>query len=95
MNEAQIEKRLVQGVKARGGMCLKFTSPGTPGVPDRIVLTPDGRIFFVELKTEIGRLAKIQRWVIGEMQKRGADVRVLKGADQVKSFLEEVLPCEV
>lgn len=92
MSESQIERRLVQGVKERGGMCLKFTSPGTPGVPDRIVLTPDGRVIFIELKTEIGRLANIQRWVIGEMQKHGADVRVIKGAAAVKVFLEEVLP---
>ena len=95
MSESQIENRLVQGVKKRGGMCLKFTSPGMPGVPDRIVLTPDGRIYFVELKTEIGRLANIQRWVIGEMQKREVDVRVLKGAEAVKNFLEEVMPNEI
>lgn len=95
MSESAIERRLVQGVKARGGLCFKFTSPGTPGVPDRIVITPAGRVYFVELKTEIGRLANIQRWVIGEMQKRNADVRVLKGADAIKEFLEEVLPCEV
>lgn len=95
MRESQIEARLVQGVKARGGMCLKFTSPGTPGVPDRIVITPAGRICFVELKTEIGRLANIQQWVIKEMQKRGVDVRVIKGPEAVKEFLEEVLPREV
>jgi len=90
MPESQIERRLVQGVKAKGGMCLKFTSPGTPGVPDRIVLTPDGRVYFVEIKTEIGHLASIQKWVIGEMQKRGADVRVLHGTDAVKEFLDEI-----
>ena len=95
MSEKQIEQRLVQGVKKRGGMCMKFTSPNLPGVPDRIVLTPDGRTIYIELKTEIGRLANIQRWVIGEMQKRGADVRVLRGTDEVKKFLEEVLPVEV
>jgi hypothetical protein len=95
MRESQIEARLVQGVKARGGLCLKFTSPGTSGVPDRIVITPDGRVCFVELKTEIGRLAKIQQWVIGEMRERGADVFVVKGPAEVKQFLEEVLPHEV
>ncbi len=61
MRESQIERRLVQGVKERGGMCPKFTSPGLPGVPDRIVITPKGRVIFIELKTEIGKLANIQR----------------------------------
>ena len=90
MREATIEARLVREVRKLGGLCYKFTSPGNPGVPDRIVILPDGRTIYVELKTEIGRLAKVQQWQLEEMRKRGADVRVLKGLDQVMEFLEEV-----
>lgn len=90
MKESTVETRLVRGVRKLGGLCYKFTSPGNPGVPDRIVILPDGRTIYVELKTEIGRLAKIQRWQLEEMRKRGADVRVLKGMEQVTAFLEEV-----
>lgn len=90
MKESTIEARLVRGVKKLGGLCYKFTSPGNPGVPDRIVILPDGRTIYVELKTEIGRLAKVQQWQLEEMRKRGVDVRVLKGLDQVTAFLEEV-----
>ena len=82
MNESRIERHLVDGVKRLGGMCVKFVSPGTPGVPDRII--------FVELKTETGRLSKIQRYTIGEMMKRGADVRTVKGLDAVKELLAEI-----
>ena len=95
MKESAIEARLVREVKKRGGLCYKFTSPGNPGVPDRIVILPGGTTVYVELKTEIGRLAKIQKWQIEELRKRGADVRVLKGMDQVMNFLEEVMPNEV
>ncbi len=90
MKESQMERRLVEGVKRLGGMCLKFVSPGTLGVPDRIIITAKGRVIFVELKTETGRLTKIQRYVIGEMQKRGADARVVKGIDEVKELLAEI-----
>jgi Holliday junction resolvase len=90
MKESQIERRLVEGVKRLGGMCLKFVSPGTLGVPDRIIITAKGRVIFVELKTETGRPTKIQRYVIGEMQKRGADARVVKGIDEVKELLAEI-----
>lgn len=90
MKESQIERRLVEGVKRLGGMCLKFVSPGTLGVPDRIIITAKGRVIFVELKTETGRLTKIQRYVIGEMQNRGADARVVKGIDEVKELLAEI-----
>jgi len=92
MTESQIETRMARMVKERGGLCYKFTSPNNPGVPDRIVITPDGRTVYVELKTIIGRLARIQEWQISEMRKRGADVRVLKGWEDVKSFVEEVMP---
>ena len=90
MRESTIESRLVREVRKLGGLCYKFTSPGAPGVPDRIIILPGGLVVFVELKTEIGRLAKIQKWQIEELRKRGANVRVLKGMDQVLAFLEEV-----
>lgn len=90
MLESTIERRLVDGVRRLGGMCVKFTSPGTPGVPDRIIITATGRIIFAELKTETGRLSKIQRYTVEQMQKRGADVRVVKGMDNVKALLDEI-----
>lgn len=92
MKESQIEARLVRLVRERGGLCYKFVSPSNPGVPDRIIITPAGRTVYVELKTEVGRLAKIQQWQISEMRRRGADVRVVKGMDEVRALVEEVLP---
>lgn len=95
MLEKSIEKSLRDMLHRRGALCYKFTSPGNPGVPDRIVLLPSGRVVFVELKAEFGRLDDRQRRQIERMRKTGADVRVLKGLAQVKQFVEEVLPGEV
>lgn len=92
MLEKDIERRMVDMVRKRGGLCYKFVSPSNPGVPDRIVITPSGKIIFVELKTEVGRLANIQKWQVSEMQKRGADVRVIMGWPAVKEFIEEEMP---
>ena len=90
MKESAIEARLVRMVRELGGLCFKFVSPGNPGVPDRLIILPGGRVVFVELKTEVGRLANIQKWQLDEMRKRGADVRVLRGLEEVKGFVEEV-----
>lgn len=38
MREKIIEEKLTKAVRQKGGVCWKFTSPGTAGVPDRIVL---------------------------------------------------------
>ena len=92
MRESEIERKMVRMIRQRGGLCWKFTSPGTPGVPDRIIITPDGRIYFVELKTEVGRLANIQKWRRELLQKYRCDVLVLRGMDEVEAFIEEVMP---
>ena len=91
MLEKEIERRLGQMLEKRGCLYLKFESPNNPGVPDRIVILPDGRTIYIELKTEIGRLANIQKWQIDRMRKKGADVRVIKGWDQAKAFVDEVI----
>lgn len=51
MREKEIERKLVTEVKRMGGICPKFVSPGFDGMPDRIVLLPNGKLAFVEVKT--------------------------------------------
>lgn len=50
MREKQIEQKFVKAVKNMGGIAPKLVCPGFDGMPDRIVLLPDGRIAFVEVK---------------------------------------------
>ena len=50
MREKTIEQKLTLMVKKQGGVCLKFVSLGFNGIPDRIVLLPDGRMGFIEVK---------------------------------------------
>lgn len=50
MLESKIEKRLKKEIELLGGKAMKFISPGEAGVPDRIVLLPEGHVIFVELK---------------------------------------------
>jgi hypothetical protein len=88
MRESQIERRLVQGVKAMGGKAYKFTSPGNVGVPDRVVVLPGGAVIFAELKAEGGRLSPSQLLQINELRRIGAEVYEVWGADGVATFLE-------
>lgn len=88
MRESQIERRLVQGVKAMGGKAYKFTSPGNIGVPDRIVVLPGGAVIFAELKADNGRLSPNQLLQINELRRIGAEVYEVWGADGVANFLE-------
>lgn len=49
--EKKVERYLCQKVKELGGIAEKFTSPNRRAVPDRIVLLPQGVIYFVECKS--------------------------------------------
>ena len=91
MLEKEIEKKLIDGIRKLGGRAYKFVSPGNNGVPDRIIILPGGRIIFVELKTMIGRLSKLQKMQITMLSRLGCDVRVLYGEDGVRAFLEELI----
>ena len=50
VTEKEIEQTLKRKVEAKGGLCLKFISPGWDGAPDRICLWPGGRVSFYEVK---------------------------------------------
>ena len=46
MIEKQIENKLTMAVKKNGGIALKLVCPSLAGMPDRLILLPDGHIGF-------------------------------------------------
>ena len=89
-SEARIEAWLNARIREMGGLSYKFVSPGNLGVPDRIYILPGGSVWFVELKTETGRLAKLQIWQGRRLQTAGCNYRVIKGMDEAKAFVDEL-----
>lgn len=89
MLEKDIEKLFRDEIKKAGGKAYKFTSPGNDGVPDRIVMLPDGRIVFVELKTDTGKLSRLQELQCRQIAELGQTVRVLHGLAEVRDFFLE------
>lgn len=90
MREKEIEKILADEVKRLGGRAYKWTSPGNDGVPDRIVILPDTRVIFVELKTDTGVLSPLQKVQISRLKKLGQWVEVVKGIQCLKVFFEDL-----
>ena len=89
MLEKDIEKLFRDEIKKAGGKAYKFTSPGNDGVPDRIVMLPGGRIVFVELKTDTGKLSRLQELQCRQIAELGQTVRVLHGLAEVREFFLE------
>ena len=90
MREKEVEKYLIQEVEKLGGLCKKWVSPGSSGEPDRIVILPRNRIYFVELKAPEGELSPIQEYRIEELKNLGVRVRVLSSKKLVDWFISEV-----
>lgn len=83
MRESQIERYLVRRVKEIGGLCIKITSPGLIGMPDRLVLLPDGAAFFVELKAKRGSLSPAQRRRHAELRRVRQEVEVWNSIEAI------------
>ncbi len=88
--EKAIEKKLVEAVVCKGGLCPKFVSPGTAGMPDRIVLLPEGRLGFVEVKAP-GKVPRpLQAARHAQLRKLGFKVYVLDDPAQIPDILKRL-----
>ena len=87
MRESKIEKALKTEVEKRKGLCIKLVPLFFAGIPDRLVLLPNGIMFFCELKTEGKQPRAIQRIVHERLRALGFNVEV---ADSVQRCVELV-----
>lgn len=90
MRESKIEKSLKDKVQYMGGVALKFVSPGMAGVPDRIVLIPNGKVVFVELKAPGKTMRPLQLKRKSQLENLGFKVYLIDSLQGVDSFVREV-----
>lgn len=88
--EKTIEEKLGKAVTAVGGLARKFVSPGFTGVPDRIVLLPGGRIYFVELKAKGRKPSPRQKLVIPQLRRLGFQVWIIDRDATLELFIDEI-----
>ena len=90
MLEKQIENMLTRSVKKAGGIALKFVSPGFAGIPDRLVLLPDGMCAFVELKAPGKHPRPLQTARHKMLQKLGFKVYVIDSVEQIEGVINDI-----
>lgn len=90
MLESAIERKLVLAARKRGGLALKFVSPGMDGVPDRIVLLPHGKLAFVELKAQGKTMRPLQVRRKEQLEALGFLVYCVDGVGQIGGILDEI-----
>jgi len=87
MLERTVERYLVEMVKQLGGKAYKFTSPGTSGVADRLVVLPGNRVWFVELKSPTGRLTPLQENFARDIKSLQCNYACLHSKEEVREWL--------
>ena len=90
MREREIEQKFTRAVKQRGGLALKFMSPGFDGMPDRLALLPDGKMGFVAVKApgKTPRPLQLQRHRL--LREMGFRVYVLDDQRQIGGIIDDI-----
>ena len=91
ITEKEIEAKLVSFVKKAGGLAVKFWAISFVGFPDRIVLMPGGKVWFVEVKKPGKKPSKIQAYVHEQLRTLGFSVLVVDSPDEVTNFINSIV----
>ena len=90
VREKTVEQKLAQAVRAKGGVCWKFVSPSTVGVPDRVVILPGGHIGFVEVKAPGEKPRPVQAIRIEQLRGLGATCLILDDISEVEAVCDAI-----
>lgn len=90
MREKSIEQKLVLMTKDLGGLALKLVSPGFDGMPDRLILLPERKIAFIEVKAPGKTLRPLQEKRKRQLESLGFLVFCLDHIEQIGGILHEI-----
>lgn len=90
-SEKLIERKLVEAIKANGGMCIKLLCDNLLGLPDRMVLMPHSKIIFVELKTTGRKPRRIQAFMHNKLRGLGFKVEIIDTIEGVHKFIKSII----
>lgn len=90
VSEKMIERYLVEKAKNIGLPCLKYSNPNMVGYPDRLLVLPDGRVIWVELKSKGRKPTKIQQARIAELSGMGHEVRVIDNKADIDKLIKTI-----
>lgn len=93
--EQKVEKYLNDRIKDLGGICWKFTSPGTTGVPDRCIEIAGLHCYVETKRPKGGRLSDTQKWRIKQLRLQGAKVFVLKNTEEIDWLVDHIMKGEL
>ena len=87
MLEKTTENYFKTKIESNAGLCIKLI--GYVGIPDRLILLPDGRMFFVEFKQRGKKPRKILSFIHDKLKSLGFRVYVIDDKDKIEAVCRE------
>lgn len=91
MLEKDIEKKIGDFAKKQGCLYYKFTSPARRAVPDRMIITPQGVIGFLEIKAKGKKPTPLQQLEIKRLQEQGCTADWCDSVERGRLFVTKLL----
>ena len=85
--ETPVERALVAAVSARGGLAIKL-APTMRGLPDRLILLPNGETRLVELKAPGETPRESQKMVHRHLEAMGHPVTTIDTTERARRWAE-------
>jgi hypothetical protein len=88
MLEKQIEAKVCDYAKSKGVLAYKFTSPARAAVPDRMFISPVGRVWFCEFKREGQKPTAAQDREHNKLRQQKVNVFVIDNVAEGKTMID-------
>jgi|WetSurMetagenome_2_1015567.scaffolds.fasta_scaffold244033_5 Holliday junction resolvase len=83
--ESSVERAIRFFVYAQGGACIKQDANVYKGIPDRLILCPNGKHFFVEIKDEKGKASELQEHWLKKLNDMGHKAYLVNSVEKFKT----------
>jgi len=88
IRESAVEKRLIREVERIGGKAIKLSSEYQRSLPDRLILLPEGKVGFAEVKSPTGRPTKGQLYTLSKLREMGFHAAIVNSPDTIQEFID-------
>jgi hypothetical protein len=88
MLEKDIESKVCEYAKQQNVLVYKFTSPNRMAVPDRMLIRPDGHIWFVEFKREGAKPTPAQEREHHRLRQHKVSVFVIDNVEEGRLMID-------
>lgn len=92
--EKDVERYFTEQGNAYGAWIVKLNCPGNAGMPDRLVIFPDGEIAFVEIKAPGQRPRPLQERVFKRLERHHHPVAIIDSFEAADLFWDNAEDCD-